>query len=239
MNKQLCFIIEKQSLYLEKVLVFFNDVPLFFICRNDENQRFLILCTELEQFEYLIVQMDLSNLRNMLLQKCTMRNAILNGEMFWKVVSGNTIENDFCEAIDKSKIDLSLLPNEGALYKKVFQEDEDYIKQIESEYLKRLKFDAIDEINVLINSTDILTENLNIIIDNISDSISTMVEYFDVGPSIDSITNGVKKIFSDKTMDLGNSKKFGYKQKYENMQTEFTIKKSTLTSNDEFTNLAA
>lgn len=97
----------------------------------------------MENFEYLITSIDLSDLRNMLFQKCTMRDTFLKGKMFWKVISGDKIEDDLCLKIEKESIDLSLLPNEGAFYKKIFQEDDDYIQQIESEYPNDLTFNNI------------------------------------------------------------------------------------------------
>ena len=36
MNNVVCFIIGGKSLYLEKVLVEFNDIPVFFICHNED-----------------------------------------------------------------------------------------------------------------------------------------------------------------------------------------------------------
>ena len=122
MDKQLCFVVDEQSLFLEKMLVFFNDIPIFFVCKNEKEQPFLVLCTDLEQLEYLVAEMELHTLREMLNQQCTMREAILNGVNFWKVVSGDTIENDLCEKIDKSKIEVDSLPKEGAVYKEAVEE---------------------------------------------------------------------------------------------------------------------
>ena len=240
MNKQLCFRIEQQDLFLEKILVLFNDIPLFFICRNENNQRFLALCTELERLDYLVVSTSLSNIRNMLNQKCTMRNAILEGIRFWCVVSGDTVEDDLCETIEKSKIDLSILPQEGAFYRAIFQEDNNYINEIENEYLESLNFDVITrEISFLVNSTDILTENINSIIESISENISTIVEYFDVGPSIDSMINGIKVIFSNTEIENEKSIDLVYNFYDNRGKSSIIIKSEAVLNGDEITNLAA
>lgn len=240
MNKQLCFRIEQHDLFLEKTLVLFNDVPLFFICRNEYNQRFLVLCTELERLEYLVALISLSNLKNMLFQKCTMRNAILEGEKFWQIVSGDTIEDDSYKVIEKDKIDLSILPAENAFYRAIFQEDKEYIAEIDSEYLESLKFDVIDRgINILVDSADFLTENINSVIESISENVSTMVGYFDVGPSIDNMTNGIKKIFSNKKIEVERSKELVYKSHDKKAKSSIVIKSNTVLNGDETTNLAA
>ena len=36
MKKELCFIIDGQELYLEKVLVDYMEVPIFFLCKAGE-----------------------------------------------------------------------------------------------------------------------------------------------------------------------------------------------------------
>lgn len=242
MNKQLCFIIEKQNLYLDKVLVLFNDIPLFFVCHNEDNQRFLVLCTELEKLEYIVVAIGLTNLRNMLSRKKSMRETILKGEKFWKIVSGDTIEDDVCIALGKEEIDYSLLPDEGALYKTVYQEDVDYVGKIELEYLGSIQFDLMDGVNVLVNSIDVLTEGITCVIETMAESLTSVVGYLDIGPSVDSITNGVKKIFANRKIETEVHQKFDYDFKAENVQNDSTLKIKdaiVLDANDSNASLAA
>ena len=204
MDKQLCFVVDGQNLFLEKTLVFFNDIPIFFVCRNERNQPFLVLCTDLEQLEYLVVETELYTLREMLNQRCTMREALLNGVNFWKVTSADTIENDLCEKIDRSKIEIDSLPNEGAVYNKIFKEDESYVDQIESEYLSNTDYESIGQIDVLVNDFDSMVdtgENYNLSI------------YTDIGPSVNSATNGTMRLFSDCKLNIENSQKIKYKLK--------------------------
>lgn len=230
MDKQLCFVIDGQNLFLEKTLVFFNDIPIFFICRNERKQPFLVLCTELDRLEYLIVETELYTLREMLNQRCTMRNAILQGTNFWKVVSGDTIENDLCEKIDKSKIELDSLPNEGAVYNKIFKEDESYADQIESEYLNNSNYESMNQIENLMNDFDSLV--------GISEDYNISI-YTDIGPSVNSATNGTKRLFSDCKLNIENSQKIKYKLKKGEKQTGVVIEERVLTINDCSVNLAA
>lgn len=224
MNNQLCFIIEKQNLYLDKVLVLFNDIPLFFVCHNEDNQRFLVLCTELEKLEYIVIETNMTNLRNMLTRKSTMRDTILKGKKFWKIVSGDTIGDDVCSTLVKEEIDCSFLPDEGALYKTVCQEDEDYVEKVESEYLGSIQFDLMDKVNVLVNSIDVLTEGITSVVETMADSITSVIGYLDIGPSVDSITNGIKKIFTDSKMEVEPQKIFDYNYRTENIKNDNTLK---------------
>lgn len=230
MDKQLCFVIDGQNLFLEKTLVFFNDIPIFFVCRNGIKHPFLVLCTDLEQLEYLIVETELYTLREMLNQRCTMRNAILQGTNFWKVVSGDTIENDLCEKIDKSKIEVDSLPNEGAVYNKIFKEDESYVDQIESEYLSNTDYESIGQIDVLVNDFDSMVdtgENYNLSI------------YTDIGPSVNSATNGTMRLFSDCKLNIENSQKIKYKLKKGEKGVVIEEQIRVLIINDCSVNLAA
>lgn len=230
MDKQLCFVIDGQNLFLEKTLVFFNDIPIFFVCRNGIKHPFLVLCTDLERLEYLIVETKLYTLRDMLNQRCTMRNALLKGVNFWKVVPGDTIENDLCEKIDISKIEIDSLPNEGAVYNKVFKEDESYADQIESEYFNSTDYESIRQIDVSIEGIDSVIEA--------GDYDTSINIYIDIGPSINSSTNGTKRLFSDCKFCIENSRKIKYKLK--NVEkVDVVTKERVLTINDSSANLAA
>ena len=229
MNKQLCFKIKNEKLYLEKVLVFFNEIPLFFVCKDEKQQRFLVICTDLEEFNYLISSINLSDLRNMLIQKCTMRNTFLNGEKFWKVLSGNTIENDVCSKLKKKNIDLSLLPNENAFYKKISKEDETYVQQIESEYLKSLNF---DDVNITSDSTKFSIENLGASFDSIFDNFSVIEEYFNIGSTVENMTNMAKRLIANEEIVAEPTRQIVYNQGYEDTQTEIVISQKTVVCND-------
>ena len=52
MKKTLCFILENKNLYLDKVLVSFNDTPIFYTCLDQNSNYYLVLCTDLNNFNY-------------------------------------------------------------------------------------------------------------------------------------------------------------------------------------------
>ena len=54
MDKQLCFKLDDNKLYLDQTLVNYNGIPIFFICKGKE-EYYLVLCTDYENYNYIIV----------------------------------------------------------------------------------------------------------------------------------------------------------------------------------------
>ena len=50
MNKELCFILENKNVYLDHILVDYEYVPIFLLCKDDECQYYLALCTNINQY---------------------------------------------------------------------------------------------------------------------------------------------------------------------------------------------
>ena len=48
MNKELCFILDNKNIYLDHILVDYEYVPIFFLCKDDECQYYLALFTDIE-----------------------------------------------------------------------------------------------------------------------------------------------------------------------------------------------
>lgn len=115
-NKKVQFVINSQNLYLKKFLVYFNDIPIFFVCINENDEYFLILSMDNFIDKYLIALIDLNDLQDMYDQKVTMRDTILKGKKFWNVTTGDKPEKDIVQEIKQNEIDLSYLPNVGAFY---------------------------------------------------------------------------------------------------------------------------
>ena len=51
MNKELCFILENKNVYLDHILVDYEYVPIFLLCKDDECQYYLELFTNIEIVE--------------------------------------------------------------------------------------------------------------------------------------------------------------------------------------------
>ena len=140
MTNQLCFIIENKKLFLDKVLVSFNETPIFFVCRDEERNLYLVLCSDIEELNYIVVKQSLTTIWRMLTKKTSMRAALLDCECFWHVASGVSIEEDRVELLKKSQMDNSILPFEEALFEAIKKEDKQYVDKMTSEYLNALSF---------------------------------------------------------------------------------------------------
>ena len=144
MDKIECFIIKEEILYLDKVLVSFNELPIFFICVDKDNARYLVLCYNYEDFNYIIVRKKNKELLSMLNKKNTMREVILNSDYYWDVKTGKTEDCDDVNYCEIKIIDKDILPAEGAFFEVVNESDKKYIENVELECLNALEYKTLD-----------------------------------------------------------------------------------------------
>lgn len=131
MEKDLCFIIDKEKLYLDKVLVDYEGIPLFFICKS-EKSYFVSLCIDIDNPVYIVSITSLVNIYKMLYGRIEMRNLLTETKCCWKVISGNEIEEDTVESINSCDLKDTDLPEKGAFYKAFNKDDNEYINKIDN-----------------------------------------------------------------------------------------------------------
>lgn len=131
MNKELCFIIDKRKLYLEKVLVEYNDIPIFYLCRSEE-EYYLVLCSNIEEEKYIIVKPAKLEVLDMLNGELAMRDIILHQESFWEVSAGEDISQDRVEIKPIDQIEYEALPYENTFYEIPSPDMEEYVRQFEN-----------------------------------------------------------------------------------------------------------
>lgn len=131
MNKELCFIIDKQELMLEQILVDYNKVPVYFICKDNQNQYYVVLCTDIDNEKYIITKTDINKLIKLLKQKITMRDLILSEKDFWEVTAGENIEKDICKNKNINLINLEDLPYENSYFKVVTTVHKNFLSGLE------------------------------------------------------------------------------------------------------------
>lgn len=165
MNNELCFNIENQKLYLEQVLVDYMDIPIFFLCKG-ENQYYIALCTDIDEFHYIVEKLSLLDVYNLLHGKVPMRDVILKQKEYWNVVSGNDISLDI---VTKKKIDTletSLLPEENACFKILTKQMQIYVQQFDCDFFATQYFSLCDKQvdlreSIASSSLDILLKNID------------------------------------------------------------------------------
>lgn len=133
MNSNLCFRIEGIELYLEQVLVDYMDIPIFFLCKGEDNY-YLVLCTDIDELNYIIVRLSMNDVYDLLHGGESIRNAILKQNEYWNVISGKEIPLDKVEKLSISKLSSSLLPKEDVYFEIVSTKLENYVKKFDTQY---------------------------------------------------------------------------------------------------------
>lgn len=133
MNGNLCFRIEGIELYLEQVLVDYMDIPIFFLCKGESN-HYLVLCTNIDELNYIIVRLSMNDLYELLHGEGSIRNTILKQNEYWNVISGKEISLDKVEKLSITKLDVSLLPKENTYFEIVSTKLENYVKKFDTQY---------------------------------------------------------------------------------------------------------
>lgn len=115
MDKELCFVINEESLYLEVELINFNDVPIFFICKSCE-EYYIALCTDINDAKYILIKTNTIDILDMLDRHITMRDLYSKVDVFWEIECGDCIEVDKATQKKIEEIDSSVLPIENEKY---------------------------------------------------------------------------------------------------------------------------
>ena len=154
MDKQICFLINDESLFLDKVLVAFNDTPIFFVCCDNNSCYYLALCTDIENLEYIVVKASLEMIYRVLTQKIEMREPFTAASCFWEVKAGTSIQEDEVRLLDGKNIDLEVLPYPGAVYETINKSDEAYVEQIKGYYFNVADFETLPVTDLEYSSDD-------------------------------------------------------------------------------------
>lgn len=144
MKKELCFYIENKGLYLEQVLVDYNDVPIFFLCKNEE-QFYIALCTDMEELSYVIEKLSLAEVYKLLHGMITMRDVYLTHKEYWEIISGEEISSDSVTKRTIDCIDRSTLPEENAYFQILTEEIKSYVEAFDNEYFSNKYFHISDK----------------------------------------------------------------------------------------------
>lgn len=132
-DSELCFRIEGIELYLEQVLVDYMDIPIFFLYKGESN-HYLVLCTDIDELNYIIVRLSMNDVYDLLHGGESIRNAILKQNEYWNVISGKETPLDKVEKLSIPKLSSSLLPKEDVYFEIVSMKLENYVKKFDTEY---------------------------------------------------------------------------------------------------------
>jgi len=134
MEKEVCFCVENKNLYLEQVLVDYMGVPIFFLCKN-EKQYYVVLCTDMDELNYIIVKATSIKIYDLLHGKLPMRDIFLNQKEYWEVISGEEMSSDLVVRHKIKQMNPSLLPETNACFKILTEELRAFVQKFDNEFL--------------------------------------------------------------------------------------------------------
>lgn len=130
MHNTICFEINGKSLMLDKALITFT-IPIFFICCDDDNQKYAVLCTDSDQLNYIVGKIDTKSILDMLNNTLSLRDFFLAATEKWRILARDDYTLDIIEKIETLHDDE--LPKTDTYFEFSNIKIEEYKKQLECE----------------------------------------------------------------------------------------------------------
>ena len=131
MDKQIFFVIDGKELELDKVLVEFNEAPIFFVCKLEQTY-YISSCIDMENERYIAAKIKLNSLAKMLRGTITMRDLILQAQAFWDITVGKDISEDIVIEKSAESILTDALPYEGEYLTLATKDLKEYAEKIDA-----------------------------------------------------------------------------------------------------------
>lgn len=129
MSNDVFFEIEGKKLYLDKVLVEYDNSAVFFVCKSGE-RYYICLNIDIDNDRYIVEEIELLDLVKMLEGKVSMRDTLLKVKYFWEITASDNYMNDQVERKVINDISMQCLPYEGRTYKIATNEMRQYCKDL-------------------------------------------------------------------------------------------------------------
>ena len=138
MINEVCFKIDSKNLYIDEYLVELN-IPIFFICKDDANKKYAVMCENTSTLEYLICSVSINSLIKMLKNELTLYDFIKQSTFKWIIKSGETFESDIIELVtnlpddyyDLEKLAEIMVEVDGVEIRLASQDHEEHIARID------------------------------------------------------------------------------------------------------------
>lgn len=143
MNKELCFKIDSKELFLKQVLVEYNGVPVYFLCEDQKQVYYMVLCIDIDEEKYIIVKTSIEKVLKLLKQRITMRQIILCEQKYWNVVAGQTMDSDICNQYDMELVPIEELPYEESYFELVTEEQRRFLNTLQNELFLQPEVESV------------------------------------------------------------------------------------------------
>ena len=194
MDKELCFKINSKELMLVEVLVDYDDIPVYFICKDETECYYVALCTDIDNDKYVVVKTDIDKIFKLLTSKMTMREMITLENEFWEISAAENIDLDICIQKNISDIDFGVLPCQESYFNLVTKTHKKFLEEIKSLKHKADVWKEVSSNSLVYN--EFLGDN-ELLYQKIDNKITKEVNILEIRKSI-SIYNKVNKDFNDK-----------------------------------------
>lgn len=108
------FKIDGKDLYREQNLITVQ-VPVFFVCKDDGEQRYLVLLSDFDEDTYVVCPVSNEDLYNMLTGKIIMRQPFINSKIIYFIQAGTVLSEDEVKLMSCDEID-DVLPEKDAKF---------------------------------------------------------------------------------------------------------------------------
>ena len=139
LEKNLCFVINKEKLYLDFVLVDYEHVPIFFVCTSIGGY-YIALCTNIEELNYIVVKLSRFDLYKILSGLIPMRDVILKQPDYFEIQTSENMIEDRIIHKSMNMINKADLPEAGAYFEALTPEQKEYVSSKISELIASIAF---------------------------------------------------------------------------------------------------
>lgn len=132
MNNEICFKIDSRELFLEQVLVEYNKIPVYFVCKDNNEMYYVALCVDIDDEKYIVVETEIERLVNLFRKKITMRDIILAEEMYWEIIAGDDLSDDMSTQFNIEQINKENLPYSNSYFMILSTEHQEYFELLKN-----------------------------------------------------------------------------------------------------------
>ncbi|MFI3177180.1 MAG: hypothetical protein R3Y67_06795 [Eubacteriales bacterium] len=156
MNNEMCFKIDSKELFLEQVLVEYHKTPVYFVCKDNNEVYYVVLCVDIDDEKYIVVETEIERLVNLFRKKITMRDIILTELKYWEIIAGDNLSDDICTQLDIEQINMDDLPYNNSYFIVLSKEHQEYFEYLKDVIMSNdTEWEILEAPNKVINELDI------------------------------------------------------------------------------------
>ena len=172
--KNIDFILNGIPVYNDFCLVH-DEIPIFFTCKDNENNFYLALCIDMDLPRYNVVQITIEQLHNMLNGIISMKEIFTIQKTYWEVTSINeNVENDIVKFKSINEINEKDLPNDDAYFELYSAE----LKKYDEKIYSHLVHNEISCALITGNNSIIIEPKCPSFINSNSSNTNWLIQYF-------------------------------------------------------------